>query len=356
MGGKRVLIIALLLLCSFASDALAWWFSSDVSEEQERFENVIDGLKKAYKKKLQPLEETFLFEEFNSFMAIDDSDFEAKPMILLLGQYSTGKTSFIQYLLQSDFPGMEIGPEPTTDSFMAVMYGKQRQVTPGDVLVQDKTKPFKGLHQFGSTFLQHLKASNLPNPVLKSITLIDTPGGVLSEKRQHRDCGYDIMRVSSWLAERADMIILFLDVHKLDDNQEVINLIQKYQKKLLVVLNKADTITTPELIRVYGRVMWTLGNIDIETPEVVQVYIGSFWDKEYVHNEIRNMLDKHRNQLLTRIQELASLDAMNKFHRMIQRARQARTHALVLCHLRNGMPWLSSLSSTMQQNKVDQQP
>ena len=34
-----------------------------------------------------------------------NSDFDAKPMILLLGQYSTGKTTFIKHMLQSSYPG-----------------------------------------------------------------------------------------------------------------------------------------------------------------------------------------------------------------------------------------------------------
>lgn len=42
---------------------------------------------------------------------------EAKPQVLLVGQYSVGKTSFIRYLLGQDFPGQRIGPEPTTDRF-----------------------------------------------------------------------------------------------------------------------------------------------------------------------------------------------------------------------------------------------
>jgi GTPase SAR1 family protein len=41
----------------------------------------------------------------------------AKPQVLLVGQYSVGKTSFIRYLLGQDFPGQRIGPEPTTDRF-----------------------------------------------------------------------------------------------------------------------------------------------------------------------------------------------------------------------------------------------
>ena len=51
---------------------------------------------------------------------MDEADFDAKPMILLVGQYSTGKTTFIKYLLEQEFPGMRIGPEPTTDCFIII--------------------------------------------------------------------------------------------------------------------------------------------------------------------------------------------------------------------------------------------
>ena len=40
---------------------------------------------------------------------LQSSDFSAKPMVLLLGQYSVGKTSFIRYLLGRDYPGIRIG-------------------------------------------------------------------------------------------------------------------------------------------------------------------------------------------------------------------------------------------------------
>ena len=61
----------------------------------ETFDNVIDGLKKVYKSKLLPLETEYHFHDFNSSI-LDDSDFESKPIVLLVGQYSTGKTSFIR--------------------------------------------------------------------------------------------------------------------------------------------------------------------------------------------------------------------------------------------------------------------
>ena len=96
-------------------------------KEPHFYATVADGLKKVYATKLLPLEECYDFHEFVS-PPLNDPDFEAKPMILLVGQYSTGKTTFIRYLLEKDYPGIRIGPEPTTDSFTAVMYGEQEQV------------------------------------------------------------------------------------------------------------------------------------------------------------------------------------------------------------------------------------
>ena len=82
------------------------WLNKDAARkaEPEVFGTVSDGLKKLYKQKMLPLEEAYFFHDFHS-PQLDDPDFDAKPMILLVGQYSTGKTTFIRYLLEQDFPG-----------------------------------------------------------------------------------------------------------------------------------------------------------------------------------------------------------------------------------------------------------
>lgn len=58
-----------------------------------------------------------------------------------------------RYLLEQDFPGMRIGPEPTTDSFIAVMHGQVEGIIPGNALVVDPKKPFRKLNAFGNAFL-----------------------------------------------------------------------------------------------------------------------------------------------------------------------------------------------------------
>ena len=51
----------------------------------------------------------YKFGEFYSPI-MNDGDFDAKPMVLLIGQYSVGKTSFIRYLLGRDAPGRTLSP------------------------------------------------------------------------------------------------------------------------------------------------------------------------------------------------------------------------------------------------------
>lgn len=73
------------------------WLGTDDRrrKDPEVFQTVSEGLKKLYKTKLLPLEEHYKFHEFHS-PALEDADFDNKPMVLLVGQYSTGKTTFIR--------------------------------------------------------------------------------------------------------------------------------------------------------------------------------------------------------------------------------------------------------------------
>ena len=318
----------------------SWLTGNQKHKQVDVYNNVLDGLKKMYRKKLLPLEEQYKYGEFHS-PYLSDGDFDAKPMVLLIGQYSTGKTTFIRYLLERDFPGMRIGPEPTTDRFMAIMHGPHEQLTPGNALAVDPKRQFKALQHYGNALLSKLEGSFMPSPVLESITLIDTPG-ILSGEKQRLHRGYDFEGVIGWFADRADMIILLFDAHKLDISDEfrrVIELIKKNQQKIRIVLNKADMITTQQLMRVYGALMWSLGKV-LATPEVSRVYIGSFWDKPLQFDENRRLFEVEQDDLFADIQSLTRTAAVRKLNEMIKRARLAKVHAYILSHLKSEMPSL----------------
>merc|ERR1740124_1750944 len=130
---------------------------------------IFTGLKRLYRKKILPLELSSKYGHFHS-PPLSPSDFEAKPMVLLLGQYSVGKTSFIKYLLGSNFPGMRIGPEPTTDRFTAILHGRTEKIVPGAALCSQTDRPFRGLSPFGNNFLSRLEGAELDAPILQNVT------------------------------------------------------------------------------------------------------------------------------------------------------------------------------------------
>ncbi|XP_073959054.1 putative achaete scute target 1 isoform X1 [Choristoneura fumiferana] len=313
------------------------WLKKE-GEKSESIDNVVEGLKRIYKQKLLPLEQHYQFHDFHS-PQLEEPDFDAKPMILLVGQYSTGKTTFIKYLLEREFPGIRIGPEPTTDRFIAVMYDEKEGVVPGNALVVDPKKQFRPLSKFGNAFLNRFQCSTVASPVLRGISIVDTPG-ILSGEKQRVDRGYDFTGVLEWFAERVDRIILLFDAHKLDISDEFrrsIEALRGHDDKIRIVLNKADMIDHQQLMRVYGALMWSLGKV-LQTPEVARVYIGSFWDQPLRYDVNRRLFEDEEQDLFKDMQSLPRNAALRKLNDLIKRARLAKVHAYIVSELRKDMP------------------
>jgi len=261
-------------------------------------------------------------------------------MVLLLGQYSVGKTSFIKYLLGSNFPGMRIGPEPTTDRFTAILHGRTEKIVPGAALCSQTDRPFRGLSPFGNNFLSRLEGAELDAPILQNVTLIDTPG-ILAGQKQSIGRNYDYDAVMKWFAERADLIIIMFDAHKLDISDElkrVIEMMSPHADKVRVVLNKADGVDTQQLVRVYGALMWSLGKV-MNTPEVCRVYIGSFWGKPLRNTEQMGLLEREKADLFRDIATLPQNAVMRRINEMVKRARSVKVHAYIIHYLRKQMPY-----------------
>ena len=56
-----------------------------------------------------------------------------------------------------DYPEIHIGPEPTTDRFIAVVYGEENKTIKGNALTGVNELPFSGLSTFGSSFLNKFR-------------------------------------------------------------------------------------------------------------------------------------------------------------------------------------------------------
>jgi len=302
------------------------------------FTSVADGLKRLYRQKLLPLEKRYLFHEFHSPL-MTDADFDARPIILLVGQYSTGKTTFIRYLLERDFPGIRVGPEPTTDKFIVIAHADEDGIIPGNALVVDPTKQFKPLSKFGNTFLNKFQCSTTDSEILKSLVIVDTPG-ILSGEKQRVDRGYSFSGVVDWFADRADRVILLFDAHKLDISDEfkrVIEGLRPHDDKIRIVLNKADSVDGQQLMRVYGALMWSLGKI-LSTPEVARVFAGSFWERPLRADANHSLFEAEEADLLGDLRSLPRNAQLRKLNDLIKRARLAKVHAHVIADLRSQMP------------------
>jgi len=299
---------------------------------------VSNRLRTVYQNKLLPLEEQYLFHEFHSPM-LTDQDFDAKPMIMFIGQYSTGKTTLIKYLLEQEFPGCHIGPEPTTDRFIVIMKGEKGNCIPGNALVLDPKKQFRPLTKFGTSFLNRFQCSLVDSPVLDSVSIIDTPG-ILSGEKQRVDRGYDFAGVLEWFAERVDRIILLFDANKLDISDEFrrsIEALRGHDDKMRIVLNKADGVDHQSLLRVYGALMWSLGKV-LNTPEVARVYVGSFWDEPLRYDVNRRLFEDEEQDLMKDIQSLPRNSALRKINDISKRARLAKVHAHIIDGIHSRMP------------------
>mmetsp|Transcript_2845 Transcript_2845/g.8298 ORF Transcript_2845/g.8298 Transcript_2845/m.8298 type:complete len:511 (+) Transcript_2845:259-1791(+) len=302
------------------------------------YEAVPEALVGLYGEKVRELEKAMLFDRFATPL-LSDAELLAKPMVLLLGQYSSGKTTFIRHLAGRDFPGIHIGPEPTTDGFAAIMSGSSPTPIPGSAATSSKKLPFRALAKFGSAFLNKFCVSELRCELTDQLTLIDTPG-ILAGSKQTMGRNYDFAAIVKWFAERSDMILLLFDAHKIDisdELKEVIESLAAHDEKMRLVLNKADALNTEEIMHVYGGTMWFLGKV-FRTPEVKRSYMSSFWHKPLKNKELARFMTEERGRLLDDLYALPRGAQTRKVNEFVKRMRKGRAHCVVFNHLRAAMP------------------
>ncbi len=190
-----------------------------------------------------------------------------KPLVLVIGNYSSGKSTFI-----NEFVGEAIqrtGQAPTDDSFTVITAPEPSWPTeelPGTTLVNDERLPFTSLRRFGESFLAHFRLKAVDSPNLEELALVDTPG--MLDSVTEKDRGYDYLGVIKELARLADLIILMFDPHKAGTIKETYQAIRSTlpaaagEDRVVYVLNRIDECENlSDLVRAYGTLCWNLSQM-----------------------------------------------------------------------------------------------
>jgi hypothetical protein len=144
----------------------------------------------------------------------------------------------------------------------------------------------------------------------------------------------------AWFAERADLILLLFDAHKLDISDELkstIDVLKGHEDKIRCILNKADQINRQQLMRVYGALLWSLGKT-INSPEVLRVYVGSFWHEPLSNLDNAELFEQEESDLMRDLAILPRQSAVRKINELVKRIRKVKTLAYIIGHLKAQMP------------------
>ncbi len=170
----------------------------------------------------------------------------------------------------------------------------------------------------------------MPIKLLEKVTFVDTPGIIENRKQQER--GYPYNDVMKWFIDRADLIIVVFDPSKLDVGSELESLFTQLkgrESQIRIILNKADSILTQELMRVYGALFWNLAPL-INVTEPPRVYTGSFWSNLFKPNTSHELFLKEEISLLHDLYQTINNNVENKIAFIRQHAYQVRIHALLI--------------------------
>ena len=199
-----------------------------------------------------------------------ESNIKWKPIVLLIGNYSSGKSTLINELIGTDI--QMTGQAPTDDSFTVITAHPNASppqdvvIRDGQVLLNDPQYPFEGLRRFGKRFAAHFRLKLLKTEMLHNLALIDTPG--MLDSVAEKDRGYDYQEVLGDLAQIADRILIIFDPHKAGTIREVYQSLREtlprksFEDRVMFVLNRIDECSSiDDLLRVYGTLCWNLSQM-----------------------------------------------------------------------------------------------
>ena len=225
-----------------------------------------------YQSILQPLAESYHYD-LPPFPKATDG----KPSVILLGNHSSGKSTFINYLLGDSL--QKTGVAPTDDGFTLVVSGSKNEENRGPGAIERRDFPFVGMEKLGPGFLSRLRVKSNTSDILHHVNLIDSPG-MIDTADTSAERGYDFMASVRFFADNADLILFFFDPEKPGTTGETLaaftQSLSGMEHKILIVLNKVDTFSNiRDFARDYGSLCWNLARVvrTKDLPHIFTMYV-----------------------------------------------------------------------------------
>lgn len=304
-------------------------------------QTITGQMKYYYEKGMLPMEKRHRFQEYNANMS--DPHFDAQPIVMMLGQHSAGKTSFLRYMLGQSYDTLRVGACSTTKKFRIVTFNhrKSEDTTPGQNLAHE----FPQLKTLDPTCLDQLECVRLHNESLKDLVFIDTPGFTFD----NYTAGSPLRKMLEWFLPRAGRILIFFDVVKLDVPSALGEILggacNSHQpgdllQKMHVVVNKAEEESANALFTTINEFYFKLGQVIGKQDPSPALHVGSFWcgTKEKPRKLDHHLSESFRdseNQLIDSLSSLPKDKEQDLLRELIKRAQRIKAHAYFLDALRD---------------------
>ena len=296
-----------------------------MSQDLQISQKVID----TYDQALRPIAEKLSFE-----LPVQAREPAGFPSVLCLGNHSSGKSSFINHLLGEDI--QKTGLAPTDDGFTIITHGSQRESLDGHTVTSHPALPWKNLERLGPAFLNRLKLKTIPNQLLTSFALIDSPG-MIDAIGAANTREYDFAAGVRFFAEKADLILFFFDPDKPGTTAETIGILTQtlagLEYKLLIILNKVDLFQNiRDFARTYGTLSWNLSKAirTKDIPHIYNIYLPEQRTQETLHGSLGiplNDFDQSREEVIQEIHRTPTRRADNLVSDLLQATKKLILHA-----------------------------
>lgn len=253
------------------------------------------------------------------------------PFVFLLGNHSSGKSSFVNYICQRKI--QTAGVAPTDDRFTVIMPGSADKDRDGPALTSDPDMGFNGLRPFGPKLIHHSQLKVRSDLAIRDFMMVDTPGMIDSPmvrdslgnvRHAVMDRGYDFESVCRWYAERADVILLFFDPDKPGTTGETLSVLTNsllgLDHKLHIILNKADQFSKyHDFARAYGSLCWNLSKVipRKDLPRIYTMCLPSSYQSHAIASQENDQSFGRRLKDLEDTREEVVREVMNAPHRRV---------------------------------------